>query len=89
MADRQLLHIVIGGELKSVDGLEFRDLSKVVTQIDDAMLAPRNLARDPQYFGLSRCDRLRSADADSWPRLSHVDSADRSMGLAHADPSSF
>jgi len=25
----QLLHIVIGGELKSVDGVEFRDLSKV------------------------------------------------------------
>ncbi len=28
-ADRQLLHIVIGGELKSIDGAEFRDLSKV------------------------------------------------------------
>jgi hypothetical protein len=27
--DRQLLHIVIGGELKSVDSVEFRDLSKV------------------------------------------------------------
>ena len=27
--DRQLLHIVIGGELKSLDGVEFRDLSKV------------------------------------------------------------
>ncbi len=27
--DRQLLHIVIGGELKSVDSTEFRDLSKV------------------------------------------------------------
>ena len=26
---RQLLHIVIGGELNSVDSLEFRDLSKV------------------------------------------------------------
>lgn len=26
---RQLLHIVIGGELKSVDSAEFRDLSKV------------------------------------------------------------
>ena len=26
---RQLLHIVIGGELKSVDTHEFRDLSKV------------------------------------------------------------
>ena len=25
----QLLHIVIGGELKSVDAIEFRDLSKV------------------------------------------------------------
>ena len=27
--DRQLLHIVIGGELTRVDGAEFRDLSKV------------------------------------------------------------
>ena len=27
--DRQLLHIVIGGELKSVEGVEFRDLAKV------------------------------------------------------------
>ena len=26
---RQLLHIVIGGELKSVDSVEFRDLAKV------------------------------------------------------------
>jgi len=29
MTDSQLLHIVIGGELKSVDSHEFRDLSKV------------------------------------------------------------
>jgi myo-inositol-1(or 4)-monophosphatase len=29
MSDPQLLHIVIGGELKSVDSHEFRDLSKV------------------------------------------------------------
>ena len=29
MSDRQLLHLVIGGELKSVDSTEFRDLSKV------------------------------------------------------------
>jgi hypothetical protein len=27
--DQQLLHLVIGGELKSVDSVEFRDLSKV------------------------------------------------------------
>lgn len=27
--DHQLLHIVIGGELKSVNSTEFRDLSKV------------------------------------------------------------
>ena len=27
--DRQLLHIVIGGELKEVGGPEFRDLAKV------------------------------------------------------------
>ncbi len=27
--DKQLLHIVIGGELKSVDSVEFRDLAKV------------------------------------------------------------
>lgn len=29
MPDRQLLHIVIGGELKDVEGIEFRDLSQV------------------------------------------------------------
>ena len=30
MADRQLLHLVIGGEMKTLDGPpEFRDLSKV------------------------------------------------------------
>jgi hypothetical protein len=29
MADQQLLHIVIGGELKEVAGTEFRDPSKV------------------------------------------------------------
>jgi myo-inositol-1(or 4)-monophosphatase len=29
VADHQLLHLVIGGELKDVSGLEFRDLTKV------------------------------------------------------------
>lgn len=29
MSDRQLLHLVIGGELKDVGGTEFRDLKKV------------------------------------------------------------
>ena len=29
MPDHQLLHIVIGGELNSVDSTEFRDLEKV------------------------------------------------------------
>lgn len=29
MSDKQLLHLVIGGELKDVAGTEFRDLSKV------------------------------------------------------------
>lgn len=29
MPDRQLLHLVIGGELKDVQETEFRDLSKV------------------------------------------------------------
>jgi hypothetical protein len=29
MSDRQLLHIVIGGELKELGGTEFRDLGKV------------------------------------------------------------
>ena len=29
MSHAQLLHLVIGGELKDVTGLEFRDLSKV------------------------------------------------------------
>ena len=28
-ADKQLLHIVIGGELRDLGGTEFRDLSKV------------------------------------------------------------
>ena len=29
MPDRQLLHIVIGGELQSVESTEFKDLAKV------------------------------------------------------------
>ena len=29
MPDKQLLHIVLGGELKDVQDVEFRDLSKV------------------------------------------------------------
>ncbi len=29
MSERQLLHLVIGGELKDVSGVEFKDLSKV------------------------------------------------------------
>jgi hypothetical protein len=29
MAEKQLLHLVIGGELESVDDVTFRDLSKV------------------------------------------------------------
>ena len=29
MPDQQLLHLVIGGELKEVTGIEFRDLSKI------------------------------------------------------------
>jgi hypothetical protein len=29
MSDKQLLHLVIGGELKNVSDIEFRDLSKV------------------------------------------------------------
>ncbi len=29
MAEKQLLHIVVGGELKDVADIEFRDLSKV------------------------------------------------------------
>jgi hypothetical protein len=29
MSDHQLLHLVIGGQLKDVDHVEFRDLSKV------------------------------------------------------------
>jgi len=29
MPDRQLLHMVIGGELKELGGTEFRDLKKV------------------------------------------------------------
>lgn len=28
-ASKQLLHLVLGGELKSLDGADFRDLSKV------------------------------------------------------------
>jgi hypothetical protein len=29
MPHRQLLHLVIGGELKDVSGIEFKDLSKI------------------------------------------------------------
>ena len=29
MSDKQLLHLVFGGELKNVSGTEFRDLSQV------------------------------------------------------------
>lgn len=29
MSDKQLLHLVLGGELLDLDGTEFRDLSKV------------------------------------------------------------
>ncbi len=29
MPPSQLLHLVIGGELKDIDGVEFRDLAKV------------------------------------------------------------
>jgi len=29
MPDKQLLHMVIGGELKEIGGTEFRDLKKV------------------------------------------------------------
>lgn len=29
MSDRQLLHLVIGGELEDVDDVKFRDLSKI------------------------------------------------------------
>ena len=29
MSDRQLLHLVIGGELKHVDSVEFRDISRI------------------------------------------------------------
>jgi hypothetical protein len=29
MSDKQLLHLVIGGELKNVSGTEFRDLHQV------------------------------------------------------------
>ena len=29
MTDRQLLHLVIGGELESIEGITFKDLSKV------------------------------------------------------------
>lgn len=29
MADKQLLHLVLGGELTNIDGTEFKDLSKV------------------------------------------------------------
>ncbi len=29
MPDRQLLHLVIGGELEDVEGIKFRDLSKI------------------------------------------------------------
>ena len=50
MPDRQLLHLVIGGELKDVAGVEFRDLSKIdlvgaYPSYDDAFAAWRARAQ--------------------------------------------
>ena len=50
MADTQLLHLVIGGELKDVAGIEFKDLSKIdlvgaYPSYDDAVIAWRARAQ--------------------------------------------
>ena len=50
MPDKQLLHIVIGGELAELEGIQFRDLSKVefvgaYPNYDAALLAWRGKAQ--------------------------------------------
>ena len=55
----QLLHIVIGGELKSVDSVEFRDLHKVemvgaYPNYAEAHLAWRAKAQSTVYNALMR-----------------------------------
>jgi hypothetical protein len=60
MPDRQLLHLVIGGELKSLDGPpEFKDLSKVdlvgaYASYDEAVRAWRGKAQQTVDNALMR-----------------------------------
>jgi myo-inositol-1(or 4)-monophosphatase len=60
MADKQLLHLVIGGELKALEGpAEFRDLSKVdfvgaFPNYSEALAAWRNKAQSTVDNALMR-----------------------------------
>lgn len=60
MADKQLLHLVIGGELKALEGpAEFRDLSKVdfvgaFPNYSEALSAWRNKAQSTVDNALMR-----------------------------------
>lgn len=75
MPDKQLLHLVIGGELKSLEGApEFRDLSKVdlvgaFPSYDDAVRAWRGKAQESVDNALTRyfiihAHRLLNPDID-------------------------
>jgi myo-inositol-1(or 4)-monophosphatase len=75
MADKQLLHLVIGGELKSLNGPpEFRDLSKVdlvgaFSNYQDAVRTWRSKAQETvdnahmRYFVI-HAHRLLDPDTD-------------------------
>lgn len=75
MPDKQLLHLVIGGELKSLQGApEFRDLSKVdlvgaYPSYQDAVRAWRSRAQETvdnahmRYF-IIHAHRLLNPDSD-------------------------
>ena len=59
MADKQLLHLVIGGELADLSSMEFRDLSKVdlvgaYGNYDDALRAWRTKAQQTVDNALMR-----------------------------------
>lgn len=59
MSDKQLLHLVIGGELADLSSMEFRDLSKVdlvgaYGNYDDALRAWRTKAQQTVDNALMR-----------------------------------
>ena len=77
MGDHQLLHLVIGGELKSVDAMEFRDLSKIdfvgaYPSYAEAVIAWRTRAQATVDNALMRyfvihAHRLLDPDSDDEP----------------------